>query len=195
MEDQSLAQTERDSALEALVNVAGALVDFDRLRVVAALVLCPANRVELSEATGLGHKDLLRHLESLKESGLVQLQGPTAVAPDHYSLYSLNLQAFSAARKAIGQMRGQKPRSRDERERTLQVFMPGGKLNAFPLKQEQIVVILDEVAGKFEPTKEYKEREVNVILEDVNEDYCTLRRYLVDFGYLSRSNGVYIKNV
>ena len=77
---------------------------------------------------------------------------------------------------------------------TLETFMPGGKLVAFPHKQEQILAILNEVATKFEPEKKYQEREVNVILEEVNEDYCSVRRWLVDYGYLSRSAGVYTKN-
>ena len=72
--------------------------------------------------------------------------------------------------------------------------MPGGKLSALPLKNNQIIVILEELARKFELEREYKEKEVNVILEDVNEDYCTLRRLLVDYGYLSRHKGIYTKN-
>ena len=72
--------------------------------------------------------------------------------------------------------------------------MPGGKLYAMPRKQEQITTVLNEIAQKFSPEKQYEEREVNVILEEVNEDYCTLRRFLVDYGYLSRNGGVYTKN-
>jgi hypothetical protein len=53
---------------------------------------------------------------------------------------------------------------------------------------------LNEIAGKFEPERQYAEREVNVILEDINEDYCTVRRFLVDYGYLSRSGGIYTRN-
>jgi hypothetical protein len=77
---------------------------------------------------------------------------------------------------------------------TLETFMPGGKLTAFPKKHDQMVVLMDEIARKFEPDREYKEKEVNVILEDVNEDYCTIRRILVDYGYLSRHKGIYTKN-
>ena len=37
--------------------------------------------------------------------------------------------------------------------------MPGGKLAALPRKQEQLITVLDEIARKFEPEKQYKERE------------------------------------
>ena len=87
----------------------------------------------------------------------------------------------------MGKYKGVRKRPSDSREMTLETFMPGGKLSAMPLKQSQIVVILEEIARKFEPEKQYTEREVNVILEEINEDYCTTRRYLVDYGYLSRT--------
>jgi hypothetical protein len=94
----------------------------------------------------------------------------------------------------MGKFRGVKPRPTDSRELTLETFMPGGKLVAFPKKNDQMVVILNEMAERFEAGKQYTEKEVNVILEDINEDYCTLRRCLVDYGYLSRSAGVYNRN-
>jgi DNA-binding HxlR family transcriptional regulator len=180
-------------AIQPLISLASALLDTDRLRIVAVLVEKPANRMELSEATGIGHRDLLRQLDVLREHGLVRLVEPAPRQPDQYSLYELNVEAFRAARQAMGKYKGVKPRPSDSRLMTLETFMPGGKLNAMPLKQPQIVVILDEVARKFEPERQYAEREVNVILEEVHEDYCTLRRYLVDYGYLARDKGIYVK--
>jgi predicted transcriptional regulator len=180
--------------LDALVSFASALLDLDRLRVVAALSAGPANRMRLAELTGLSHRDLLRHIDSLQHAGLVRLQPPAARQPDQYSPYELDQEAFTAARRAMGKYKGVKPRPTDQRLLTLETFMPGGKLNAFPRKNEQIVVILDEVARKFEPERQYAEREVNGTLEEINEDYCTLRRLLVDYGYLSRTGGIYTRN-
>ncbi|MDP9233795.1 MAG: DUF2087 domain-containing protein, partial [Actinomycetota bacterium] len=37
----------------------------------------------------------------------------------------------------------------------------------------------------------YEEREVNRILKRYHDDYATLRRYLVDEGFLSRDAGKY----
>jgi hypothetical protein len=47
---------------------------------------------------------------------------------------------------------------------------------------------LTDAATRFEPNRE---REVNAVLEEVHDDYVTLRRYLVDEGLLER-NAVYI---
>jgi hypothetical protein len=183
-----------EDVLEPLVSLASALMDIDRLRIAGKLAQGPANRMHLNEATGVSHRELLRHLNLLQYFGLVRLVEPAPRNPDHYSLYELNHEAFRAARQAMGKLRGRKPRPTDARLMTLETFMPGGKLSAFPKKQEQILVLMDEIARKFEPDREYKEKEVNVILEDVNEDYCTIRRILVDYGYLSRHKGIYTKN-
>ena len=182
-----------EDALQPLIALASALLDTDRLRVAAALVAGPANRMELSQATGIGHKDLLRQLDLLQEFGLVKLKEPAPRQPDAYSPYELNTEAFRAARQAMGKYKGVKPRPRDARLLTLETFLPGGKLVAFPRKNDQMITVLNEVVQKFEPEKRYDERDVNVILEEVNEDYCTIRRLLVDYGYMERSGGVYVR--
>ena len=169
-------------------------MDVDRLKLAALLAEGPANRMKLAEATGLSHKELLRQLGLLQYFGLVRLSEPVPRTPDPYSPYELAPEAFRAARQAMGKYKGRKPRPTDARLMTLETFMPGGKITAFPKKHEQMVVLMDEVARKFEPDREYKEKEVNVILEDVNEDYCTIRRTLVEYGYLSRHKGIYTKN-
>lgn len=183
-----------ENVLEPLIALANGLFDTDRLRIAAVLVGRPANRMQLAEATGLPQRELLRQLGLLQYFGLVKLQEPAPRHPDQYSPFVLDEEAFRAARQAMGKYRGRKPRPTDPRQMILETFMPGGKLYAMPHKQEQVTTILSEIAQKFSMDKQYEEREVNVILEEVNEDYCTLRRYLVDYGYLSRSGGVYTKN-
>ncbi len=185
------AEVAADNGVEALVNLASALFDLDRLRITAALSNGPANRMELAEKVGLSHRELIRQLDLLQYFGLARQENPSAGHPDQYTRYVLNEDGFRQARQAMAKYRGQKPRPTDAREMTLETFMPGGKLTVFPKKHEQLLVILDEVAERFEFKKHYKEREINVILEEVNEDYCTLRRMLVDYQYLTRAKGIY----
>jgi hypothetical protein len=47
------------------------------------------------------------------------------------------------------------------------------------------------LADRFAPDRLYHEREVNAILADDAPDHATLRRLLVDHGYLGRRNGAY----
>jgi ArsR family transcriptional regulator len=183
-----------DNGVEALVNLASALFDIDRLRIAAALSNGPANRMELAEKVGLSHRELIRQLDLLQYFGLARPENPSAGQPDHYARYVLNEDGFRQARQAMAKYRGRKPRPTDKRELTLETFMPGGKLTAFPLKNEQTIYILDEVVEKFDLEKQYTEKQVNVILEEINEDYCSLRRLLIDYRYLSRNKGIYTRN-
>jgi len=43
------------------------------------------------------------------------------------------------------------------------------------------------IAARFPPGRRYPEREVNQILRDIHEDYVTLRRYLIEYGFLERT--------
>ena len=69
--------------------------------------------------------------------------------------------------------------------------MPNGRLEQMPAKRSRRLVVLDQVARRFEPGHRYPEREVNDVLRTIWPDYAALRRYLVDEGFLDRADGVY----
>jgi hypothetical protein len=195
--ENGAAQADDESdALQPLMALATAMLDTHRLRIAGVLVNGPASRMELEQATGIPQRDLLRHLDSLQSFGIVKLQDPSPRDPDHYSPYELNAATFRAARQALGKYKGVRKRPSDSRELTLETFMPDGKLTALPIKQAQLLIILDAIAPSFDPEKRYSEREVNAILADIVDDFATLRRSLVDYGYLSRTTdgSVYHKN-
>ena len=58
------------------------------------------------------------------------------------------------------------------------------------------MVILRAIAQEFEQGKTYTERQVNEILKEIFPDYVTLRRYLIEYGYLrrTRDGSAYWKN-
>ncbi|PKM78120.1 MAG: hypothetical protein CVU90_03610 [Firmicutes bacterium HGW-Firmicutes-15] len=45
---------------------------------------------------------------------------------------------------------------------------------------------MKQVICRFEISRIYSEKEVNAIIKEVYEDYVTLRRYLIDFGFMDR---------
>jgi hypothetical protein len=51
--------------------------------------------------------------------------------------------------------------------------------------------VLTWLAGRFEPGRRYAEREVNEIIKRHHEDSATLRRELIDGGWMEREDGVY----
>ena len=73
----------------------------------------------------------------------------------------------------------------------LRPFVRDGKLVAIPRKHAKRLVLLDLLAQEFEPGHHYTEAEVNERLRVHSDDFVTLRRYLVDEGYLDREAGAY----
>lgn len=60
-------------------------------------------------------------------------------------------------------------------------------LNTFSLKEKKKVVVLTKIAEQFEKGKTYTEKEVNQILRSIFNDYTTLRRYLIMYGFMERT--------
>ena len=74
----------------------------------------------------------------------------------------------------------------------LRPFIRDGWITALPAKRDRRLLLLDQVAQAFEPGRTYPEPAVDEILKTVFDDHCTLRRYLVDEAFLSRTAaGVY----
>ena len=61
------------------------------------------------------------------------------------------------------------------------------KLKVFSKKEKKKIVILRQVAGQFAADRQYTEPEVNAILKAIWEDFATMRRYLIEYGYLDRT--------
>ena len=64
---------------------------------------------------------------------------------------------------------------------------PEGELTHFPRKQKHKVAVLIHILKRFDAERRYSQSEVNEILTAVSEDYTTLCRYLVDYGFLGRT--------
>lgn len=60
------------------------------------------------------------------------------------------------------------------------------KLISFPKKQKAKLVVLNRLAELFERGRQYTEAEVNHKLSDAGDASGEIRRYLIDYGFLSR---------
>lgn len=79
----------------------------------------------------------------------------------------------------------------EERQAILaKVFPHGtqGPLKTFKLREKQKYVVLREIATRFEPGRVYTETEVNDLIGRDNPDYVTIRRYLVEYGFIDRKD-------
>lgn len=79
--------------------------------------------------------------------------------------------------------------TREEYEKILGEYFPEGKrstLARLPKKQKQMIAVLTNLLERFEAGRSYTQDEVNRLLEEAYRDYVTLRRYMVDYGFLNR---------
>jgi hypothetical protein len=76
----------------------------------------------------------------------------------------------------------------EERNKILTNYIKAGKLDTFPSKVKRKIIILEYVIQQFDEDKIFTEKEINEELKDFYEDFVTIRRALVDFGFMERSS-------
>jgi hypothetical protein len=148
----------------------------DRLRALAAVALGAETLPEVAERAGLEPRAAARALSRLVAGGLLEGGGKG------YRVRDETLRA--AARPAADE-----PEPAEESgNEVLRRFIHKGRLLAMPAAHSKRLVVLDHLAGLFEPGRRYPEREVNELLGRYHPDYAMLRRYLVDGGFLDRAD-------
>ena len=70
-------------------------------------------------------------------------------------------------------------------------FVRDGRLTSLPSRARMLEAACSFLAERFEPDRLYDEAEVNAILAEDAPDPATLRRLLVDHGFLGRRSGAY----
>lgn len=66
-------------------------------------------------------------------------------------------------------------------------FDDAGHLKEFPTKEKKKIVVLRKIAEQFSHERKYSEIEVNRLLERIYDDYVTLRRELIEYGFMDRT--------
>lgn len=66
-------------------------------------------------------------------------------------------------------------------------FNEAGQLLQFPSKEKRKVIVLTELSKVFKAGTIYTEKEVKNLLSRIYEDHVTLRRYLIEYGFLDRN--------
>lgn len=78
-----------------------------------------------------------------------------------------------------------------ENDEILKKYFPegvSGRLEKFPPREKQKLVVLREIAKRFQDERIYHEKDVNEILQAVYDDHVTVRRYLIEYGFLDRKS-------
>jgi ArsR family transcriptional regulator, arsenate/arsenite/antimonite-responsive transcriptional repressor len=177
-----------------------ALSDASRLRIVG--LLAGGRRLsveELADALSLAPGTVVHHLRRLRDAGLV-----TAHPRPPYVEHELRLDRLAsiggeldrigrAAEEAGAQLPGPDGEAMPAYEaKVLRAFLVDGRLVRIPAQHKKRQVILRFLARTdFRPDEEVPEREVNMRLALRHPDVASLRRYLVESGYMERGGGIY----
>lgn len=145
----------------------------------------------LAERLNLSAPTISFHLKKLEDAGAV-----TSRKEQYYTMYSINHQIFKISMLDILKEESSESSIQEERDelyrrKVLDSFFEYGKLKTIPSQRKKERVILEEIVKAFEIGREYTEREVNIIIADYFDDFCTLRRDMISEGLLERKDMKY----
>ena len=60
-------------------------------------------------------------------------------------------------------------------------------LKSFPAREKKKIVVLRRISQQFDKDRHYNEKEVNAILKAIFNDFVTIRRYLIEYGFMDRT--------
>lgn len=185
--------TDTNRNARELARLLKVIADETRLRILGLLAERPHVGKELAETLSLSPPTVSHHIRKLVDSGIV-----TAASDAQMQRYSLNAALLSEMRRTPVSDSNKPaevvtPESEVDayRARTIRNFFDGDRLISIPARRKQRVVILQHLLGSFDPTRNYPEKEVNDILRRAHDDVASLRRELVDYGFMTRERGVY----
>ncbi len=169
------------------------------LRLLGHLAQAPATLGYLAERTGFSGQQLGSHLGALVATGVASVDRSTSdpvFALDDAVLSRLKEEADALLAGVAGGAVGNRDRPSEgsefsDEEKVLRDFFAGPRLKQIPARRKKLLIVLRHLLRQFDPGREYPEKDVNNILRVAHEDVATLRRDLVDFGFMVRANGVY----
>ncbi len=167
------------------------LADKTRLQILKSLAQEDMYVERLAERLGLTPPTISFHLKKLSDAGAV-----TSCKTQYYTMYSLEKSVFMTTILELiceksDEAELQKQRDEAYRKKVLDSFFEYGKLKTIPTQKKKERIILEELVKSFEPGRTYTEREVNIILADFHDDFCTLRRDLIGEKLMGRDKQVY----
>ncbi len=173
------------------INLFKGLADKSRLQILKSLAVEDMYVERLAERLGLTPSTISFHLKKLSDASAV-----TAYKNQYYMMYSLNKEIFQTSILEILQQESdeaqkQAKRDADYQQRVIDAFFEYGKLKSIPTQRKKERIILEVIAKAFEFDRIYSEREVNLIIADFHDDFCTIRRDMVGERLLGRNGMEY----
>ena len=173
-----------EARLAHLSTLFKALADPARLRILGRLAEGPHAGHELAEELTLTPPTFSHHMRKLVDAGLVD-----AAAEAQSRIYTLRTDALRDLARTSRPESAQGPPTEDDA--VIRACFDGPRLRLLPAARKKRVIVLRRLLERFEPDRDYPEREVNDLLRLAHDDVASLRRELVDYGFMVRDRGIY----
>ncbi len=197
MDEEKQPPSKQDMPLLQLLKTVG---DETRLTIIRLLHNQERNVGELAGLLEpLSEPTVSHHLSKLHSAGLLSLR---MVKNQHfYRLNPKKLAQFKAMVASIEIAPEEQERvvsdnawidalDWDEADKKiLRDYTLDGQLTQIPVKDKKCMVITRWLATRFQPGVRYSEKQVNTILTEVFADYASLRRMMIDYGFMRRERG------
>jgi DNA-binding transcriptional ArsR family regulator len=179
-----------------LLNMLKAIADKQRLTMVSLMGDQERTVSEMSALLDLTEPTISYHVARLHEAGLLRLR--MAGTQRFYQINRKRLDQLKAYVDEIDQPVEASARETSDNawiealdwseadKKVLKDYTANGRLKQIPAKDKKWLVIVRWLATKFEPGVRYTEKQVNAILTEIYDDYATMRRDLVGYGFMQR---------
>lgn len=178
-----------NSELPDATSLFRAVLNSDRLELISHLSIQELSFSEISHQSKLPPTEIRHHLAILVDAKLVivhEVEGRQL-----YRFYQKHLDDIKRQYFKEAEFKHDKLNTLgfpEEKRKILKDYTnPDGSLKMIPTKSKKIIAILDYLILSFDQQDFYSEKQVNEILDGYFYDTTTLRRYLIDYGYLGRS--------
>ena len=173
------------------IQIMKALADSSRLLILNSLFEKPQYVEELAERLDLSASTISFHLKKLENANLV-----SKIKTQYYSEFQINKSIFNSTLKSLTTFENmqkyvQEERINQYRDKVLETFIRDGKVVKMPAQLKKRLIILSWFAGKFQRQRTYQEDEVSHIIAQHYDDYCLVRRDLIDYQFMRRKNQIY----
>lgn len=182
------------SDIQERIDIMKSLSDASRLRVLNALMKKPQYGEELAQRLNLAVSTVSFHLKKLEKAALIY-----KVKEQYYTVYHICDDKFNMSLRELIEFDNLDKYIEDERivkykQKVLKTFFRKNRLVKLPVQKKKKMIVLEEFIKKFTPGRKYKEHEVNDIIIKLYDDYCSIRRLMVDEGIMTRENQIYLLN-
>ncbi len=171
--------------MNSAVSLFRSLGDETRYKIICSLYQSDSYVERLAEQLALTPGTICFHLKKLENAGVVNCS-----RSQFYMIYSLNKKVFSRTIESFLEIKSDKNPDELYRQKVLSSFFVGEKLRSVPVQEKKRLIVLERIMSDF--TEEvYTEKEVNQMIMFHYDDYCTLRRWLISDGFMSREHEIY----